>query len=77
MTIQAGFATDTSDGTSCEGRRGGHGSRHLGSAIDKVVLRPRTHVTHVDIVGLNEARTLILDRLTIHDKPRAVLAVGH
>jgi SulP family sulfate permease len=47
------------------------------AAIDKVVLRLRTHATHVEIVGLNEASTSILDRLAIHDKPGVVLAVGH
>ena len=47
------------------------------AAIDKVVMRLRTHATHVEIVGLNEASTTILERLAIYDKPGAVLAGGH
>lgn len=46
------------------------------AAIDKVVLRLRTHATYVESVGLSEASSSILERLAVHDKPGAALAVG-
>jgi len=41
-------------------------------ALDKVVLKFRRDGTEVEIIGLNEASTTIVDRLAIHDKPGAL-----
>jgi SulP family sulfate permease len=41
-------------------------------ALDKVVLKFRREGAEVEIVGLNEASTTIVDRLAIHDKPDAL-----
>lgn len=42
------------------------------SSLDKVVLKFRREGTDVDIVGLNEASTTLVDRFGIHDKPDAM-----
>lgn len=42
------------------------------SSLDKVVLKFRREGTHVDIVGLNEASTTLVDRFGVHDKPDAM-----
>ncbi len=42
------------------------------SALDKVVLKFRREATEVEIIGLNEASTTIVDRFAIHDKPGAM-----
>ena len=45
------------------------------AAIDKAVLRFRGRGVEVEVVGLNERSASLLDRLAIHDKPGATLAV--
>lgn len=40
-------------------------------ALDKVVLKFRREGTHVDILGMNEASTTLVDQFGIHDKPDA------
>jgi SulP family sulfate permease len=42
------------------------------SALDKVVLKFRREGTEVEVIGLNEASTTIVDRFAVHDKPGAV-----
>jgi SulP family sulfate permease len=42
------------------------------SALDKVVLKFRREGTAVNIIGLNEASTTLVDRYGIHDKPDAL-----
>lgn len=42
------------------------------AALDKVVLKFRREGTHVDIVGMNEASTTLVDQFAIHDKPDAL-----
>ena len=42
------------------------------SALDKVVLKFRREGTEVNLIGLNEASTTIVDRFAIHDKPDAM-----
>lgn len=41
-------------------------------ALDKVVLKFRREGTEVEILGLNEASTTMVDRLGVHDKPDAL-----
>lgn len=41
-------------------------------ALDKVVLKFRREGTSVELVGMNEASTTIVDRLAIYDKPDAL-----
>lgn len=41
-------------------------------ALDKVVLKFRREGTEVEVLGLNEASSTIVDRLGIHDKPGAL-----
>lgn len=41
------------------------------AALDKVVMKFRRDGTEVEILGLNEASTTIVDKLAIHDKPDA------
>jgi SulP family sulfate permease len=43
-------------------------------AIDKVVLRFRREGADVELIGLNQPSTTLLDRLGVHDKPEAA---GH
>ena len=45
-------------------------------ALDKVVLKFRRDGTAVDIIGLNEASSTLVDRLGIHDKPDAQRLMG-
>jgi sulfate permease, SulP family len=40
-------------------------------ALDKVILKFRREGTHVELVGMNEASTTLVNRLAIHDKPDA------
>lgn len=48
------------------------------AALDTVVLKFRREGAEVEIVGLNEASTTIVDRLAIHDKPGAMeRLMGH
>ena len=49
------------------------------SALDKVVIKFRREGVHVEIVGMNEASTTIVDRFGVHDKPEEVekLLTGH
>jgi SulP family sulfate permease len=48
------------------------------SALDKVVLKFRRDATDVELIGLNEASSTIVDRLGIHDKIDAMDYVpGH
>jgi SulP family sulfate permease len=48
------------------------------SALDKVVLRFRREGTEVEVIGLNEASTTMVDRFGIHDKDGADdLLMGH
>lgn len=48
------------------------------SALDKVVLRFRREGTLVEVVGLNEASTTMVDKFAIHDKDSADdMLVGH
>lgn len=42
------------------------------SALDKVVLKFRREGTNVNIIGMNEASTTLVDRFGIHDKPDAL-----
>ena len=46
------------------------------STLDKVVLKFRREGTHVDIVGMNEASTTLVDRYGIHDKPDAAVTLA-
>ncbi|MFA7430704.1 MAG: SulP family inorganic anion transporter, partial [Rhodospirillaceae bacterium] len=39
------------------------------AALDKVVLKFRREGTEVEVIGLNEASTTLVDKLAIHDKP--------
>jgi SulP family sulfate permease len=41
-------------------------------ALDKVVLKFRRNGTTVELIGLNEASSTIIDRLAIHDQPGAL-----
>ena len=47
------------------------------SALDTVVLKLKRDGTEVEIVGLNEASTTMVDRFGVHDKPGAVEQVLH
>lgn len=42
------------------------------AALDKVVMKFRRDGTTVEVVGLNEASTTIVDKLAIQDKPDAI-----
>ena len=42
------------------------------SALDKVVIKFRREGTEVEVIGLNEASTTIVDNFGVHDKPEAV-----
>jgi SulP family sulfate permease len=42
------------------------------SALDKVVLKFRREGTEVEILGMNEASTTLVDQFAIHDKPDAL-----
>jgi len=45
------------------------------AAIDKAVMRFRQRGVEVEVIGLNERSASLLDRLAIHDKPGAELAM--
>jgi len=47
------------------------------SALDKVVMKFRREGTEVEVLGLNEASTTLVDRFGIHDKPGAVEQFMH
>ena len=48
------------------------------SALDSVVLKFRREGVAVEVVGLNEASTTMVDRFGLHDKPGAVdQVIGH
>ena len=48
------------------------------SALDKVVIKFRREGTDVEITGLNEASSTLVDRFAVHDKPDAVeRLMGH
>jgi SulP family sulfate permease len=42
------------------------------AALDRVVLKFRRQGTEVELLGLNEASALLVDRLALHDKPEAL-----
>jgi len=48
------------------------------AALDKVVIKFRREGTDVEVLGLNEASTTIVDRFGVHDKPDAIdQLMGH
>jgi sulfate permease, SulP family len=49
------------------------------TALDKVVIKFRREGAEVELIGLNEASTTIVDRFGIHDKPEEIEKVlgGH
>ena len=47
------------------------------SALDKVVLKLKREGTDVEVVGLNEASSTLVDRFAIHDKKGAVEQLMH
>jgi sulfate permease, SulP family len=48
------------------------------SALDKVVLKFRRKGVEVELIGLNEASSTMIDRLGVHDKPEALeLTASH
>lgn len=49
------------------------------SALDKVVIKFRREGAEVELIGMNEATTAIVDRFGIHDKPEEIKKVlgGH
>jgi SulP family sulfate permease len=47
------------------------------SALDKVVLKFKREGTHVEVSGLDEASTTMVDRFAVHDKPGAVEKLLH
>ena len=48
------------------------------SALDKVVMKFRRKGIEVELIGLNEASSTMIDRLGVHDKPGALeLPAGH
>ena len=48
------------------------------SALDKVVVKFRREGTEVEVIGLNEASSTLVDRFAVHDKPEAVeQLMGH
>ena len=46
------------------------------SALDKVVLKFRKEGAEVEVIGLNEASTTIVDDFGVHDKPNANLLMN-
>ncbi|HET9031838.1 MAG TPA: STAS domain-containing protein, partial [Dokdonella sp.] len=46
-------------------------------ALDKVVIKFRREGTVVEVIGLNEASSTLVDRLGVHDKPDAENLMGH
>ena len=47
------------------------------SALDKVVMKFKREGTAVEVIGLNEASSTLVDRFAIHDKPGAVENLMH
>ena len=47
------------------------------SALNKAVLKFRREGTEVEVVGMNQASTTLMDRFAIHDKPGAVEQLMH
>lgn len=48
------------------------------NALDKVVMKFRREGTAVEVLGLNEASTTLVDKFTVHDKPDSVeRMMGH
>ena len=48
------------------------------SALDKVVIKFRREATEVEVIGLNEASTTMVDRFGVHDKDGTDdLLMGH
>ncbi|MEO5696561.1 MAG: SulP family inorganic anion transporter [Burkholderiaceae bacterium] len=47
------------------------------SALDKVVLKFRREGSAVEVVGMDEASTTLMDRFAVHDKPDAVERLMH
>jgi sulfate permease, SulP family len=47
------------------------------NALDRVVLKFRHHNVPVEIIGMNEATTTMVERLGKYDKPKAVLSSSH
>lgn len=47
------------------------------SALDKVVLKFKREGTEVEVVGLDEASTTMMDRFALHDKPGAIEQLMH
>ena len=47
------------------------------SALDKVVLKFRREGTEVEVIGMNQASSTLVDRFAIHDKPGAVEQLMH
>ena len=46
-------------------------------ALDKVVLKFRREGTEVEVIGMDEASSTLVDRFAIHDKPGAVEQLMH
>ena len=49
------------------------------SALDKAVLKFRREGAEVELIGLNEASSTIIDRFGVHDKPEEIQKImgGH
>jgi len=47
------------------------------SALDKVVLKFKREGAEVEVTGLNEASTTLVDRFAVHDKPGAIEQLMH
>ncbi len=47
------------------------------TALDKIVLKFRREGAEVEIVGMNEASTTLVDKFSVHDKPEAERLMGH
>jgi SulP family sulfate permease len=48
------------------------------AALDKVVLKLRREGVHVDVIGMNQATSTIVDRFGVHDKPDGInKLMGH
>lgn len=48
------------------------------AALDKVVLKLRREGIHVDVIGMNQATSTLVDRFGVHDKPDGIdTLIGH
>lgn len=47
------------------------------TALDKVILKFRREGAAVEIIGMNEASTTLVDKFAVHDKPDAERLMGH